>query len=407
MAGLSLTSEPSASQQGSSQSLPPLVDELQLHSMDDHENEVTRDSPAGSEKHPSISGIPFVANDELQLVDDYNVDSKLIGQPTTDHHETNKSDLSVCNVRRLRNGKAVVTVISGNHKKEGPGDAEKQSSDHNLSSLLPENTHYMHEQHHTVPIKSSQDRQKQPPKKKASKRTQATKEGVVHPPRVTRSKTRLMTQNGSIATVVSPLSSDTPLDSRDQTMGDAETHQKTHTRKARVKYNKPSGCSATVKDANCSTSEDHLLTTNNRDKNSIPQQNGCLNGSHEKQHSSSLPSEESSSQPLSDVTNSTCDGIFADVIRPSFIHSSSQNRVYQLVAGKKNKKPRKQQPRKTAMHGKNHTIGEDHPSSDQLQDTATSQESTPNDGHDNCLRQCHNRKASQHMKTSGEDGVSH
>jgi len=404
MAGLSPTSEPSASQQGSSQCLPPLVDELQLHSMDDRENEVTRDSPAGSEKHPSISGIPSVANDELQLVDDYNVDSKLSGQPTTDHHETNKSDLSACNVRRLRNGKAVVMVISGNYKKEGPGDAEKQSGDDNLSSLPSKDTRYMREQHHTVPMKSSQDRQKQSSKKKASKHTQAAEERVVHPPRITRSKTKLMTQNGSVATVVLPLSSDTPLDSRDQTMGDAETHQKTHTRKVRVKYNKPSGCS-TVKDANCSTSEDHSLTTNNRDKNSIPQQNGCLNGSHEVQHTSSLPSEESSSQPLSDVTNSTCDDIFADVIRPSFIHSSSQNRVYQLVAGKKNKKPRKQQSRKTAMHGKKHTIGENHPSSDH--DTATNQESTPSDGHDNCLRQSHHRKASQHTKTSGEDGVSH
>ncbi|XP_065885448.1 uncharacterized protein [Dysidea avara] len=405
MAGLSSTSELSASQQGSSQCLPPLVDELQLHNMTDCESEDMRDSPTGSEKHPSTSETPSVASNEPQLVDNYCVDGKLCGQPTTTDHQYT-SDMSACNVRRLRNGKAV--VLSGNHRGKGLGDAKKHSGECNLSSLPSEDTHYTHGQCHNGHMESSQEEtegQKWPSKKKAGKRSQTAEKGAVYPTRVTRSKTKLMTQNDGVdneAPVVPSL--DAPHSSRDQTMDDTETNQKILTSKAQIKYNKSTGCSRKVKDANYSTSERHLLTTNNRAKNSIPQQNGCLNGSHQHQHTSGLPSEEIS-QPLSDVTNSTCDDIFGDVPRPSFIHSSSQNRVYQLVAGKKNKKTRKQQPRKTAMHGKKHGTGgdaENHPTSDQ--DTASSQASTQGDQHDNCLRQCHHRKASQHIKTSGEDG---
>jgi len=395
MAGLSPTSEPSASQQESSQCLPPLVNELQLHSTNDDED--TRDSPTGNEKHLPIIGTPSVASNELQLGDNYSPVSR---QPTSGHNH----NTCACDVRRLRNGKEV--VISGSHQKQKLSGTKKQPGECNLALLPSEDTHYMHEQYQTGPMNSSQeeesDRQKQPTKKKASKHNQAAEKVAVRPPHITRSRAKLMAQNGEVPTVLPLLLSDKPPDSRDQTMGDTETHQKTRTSKAQVKYNKPLDCSVAVKDANYLTSKRLLLASNNRGKNSIPQQNSCHKGSHEEQHASSLPSEESLSQPLGDVTNSSCDDIFADITRPSFIHlSSSQNRVYQLVAGKKNKKPRKQQSRKAV---KKHTIAvdaENHPSRDQDQGSTTTYQ------HDNCLRQCHHCKASQHTRTSGEDGVSH
>jgi len=61
MADLSTTSEPSSQQ--SSQCLPPLVDELQLHCIKDGENSDTSDS--GSDKHPSVSGTTSVPNNEV------------------------------------------------------------------------------------------------------------------------------------------------------------------------------------------------------------------------------------------------------------------------------------------------------------------------------------------------------
>lgn len=311
-------------------------------------------------------------------------------------------------VRRLRNGKTV--VLSGNRRKLEPGYVEKQSSECNLSPLPCEDNYCARKQCHTGPTVSSKEktnRRKQTSKKKSSKLVQPPDNGDVCLPRVTRSKAKLMGQNGEgdSEAIVLPTSSDAPQSSHNQTMDDAETHQKTLTSKAQIKYNKPTDCSCTARGANCQTSERRLLSSNNRDKKSIPVHNhGCVNGSRKQQHCSGFSCGEES-QPLSDVTNSSCDDIFADGTRPSFIQSSSQTRVYQLVAGKKNKKPRKQQPRKTAMHVKKlSTTGdaENHPISDQ--ESASSQGSAQND---HCLRQYHPCKASQHMKTSGEYGVSH
>ena len=161
-----------------------------------------------------------------------------------------------------------------------------------------------------------------------------------HPIRVTRSTSKLMGTQAA-AESIQVRNRQSYHNGQDVSGGDIE-----NTDAGQIKYNKSRGFPATVKATNWTRSEMNRVFTNNGTKcneHSCRRVNSDVTkGSHVVDHILN-----DSLLPLHDVTNSDSTGSDATITTATVAKPHAQTRVYDLVAGKKSKKGKRHQPRKT------------------------------------------------------------
>ena len=161
---------------------------------------------------------------------------------------------------------------------------------------------------------------------------------VSHPVRVTRSTSKLM---GAQVAAENSQVCNRQAKGQDASSGDIENIDA-----GQIKYNKSRGFPATVKTTNWTRSEiNGIFTNNGRKCNEIScgrVNSDITKGSHVVDHILN-----DSLLPLHDVTNSDSTGSDATITTATVAKLHTQTRVYDLVAGKKSKKGKRYQPRKT------------------------------------------------------------
>lgn len=303
-----------------SQSLPT-VEALDLNNNNGNHGDVV------SDKQPPITAVNKLtvhAGDDKSRI-------SVVGKSTA------VSSYNVVNsklVRLDRNGKDV--TLPGNQETPGAVN-EAQKLPHKVSlpyvddGVDSSRSHHQDGGKHCAPSKR--------PSRKMSQQQQD--KNANNPIRVTRSTSKMMAAQVTTGNSKAPnkLDDDRCVDSL------SADDVKDSTNHGQIKYNKSRGFPATAKATNLTRSEMNSIFTNNGikcDGHHCTTVNGDVNkGSHIVDHILN-----DSLLPLQDVTNSSSNG---DTTGTAVAKSQAQTRVYDLVAGKKSKKGKRQQLRKTAQ----------------------------------------------------------
>ena len=298
-----------------SQSLPT-VEVLDLNNNGNHSDVV-------SDKQPPIASNKLTVN--------ANDDKSRISAVVVKSTAGRSSRRNIANNKLDRSGKDV--TLPGNQETPGAVD-EAQKLPHKVSLPYVDSSRSHHQDggKHCGASKR--------PSRKMSQQQQDKNAIANNPIRVTRSTSKMMAaqvtagnkQSGDSRQYVDSLPADDIKDS-------------TNTDHGQIKYNKSRGFPATAKATNWTRSEMNSIFTNNGTKcdghHCSTVNSDVSKGSHIVDHILN-----DSLLPLQDVTNSSSNG---DTTGTAVAKPHAQTRVYDLVAGKKSKKGKRQQPRKIAQ----------------------------------------------------------
>jgi len=368
-----------------------------------------------SQSLPTVEGLDLDNSDEV-IVDTLTCDKHL---PNTQVVTSNQVQLTVncCEGNKLSSGTATktklttrsmtsnvtvktsgddrdsqVVMLPGDQGDSVPGEAQKSPDKASLPYV--DNCIDTTGSHHQDGVADvNQHGGKHLTQRKSSQQQQ--KKNVHYPARVTRSTSRLIAQ-------LKKENTKQRSDYGDQTVDNSSDDQSCYTSNTcgsgQIKYNKSKGFSAQPKVTNWTRSEINGIFTNNGTKCKSYQSrtmnsNDGNNGSHFVDCIST-----DSFQPLQDVSNSND----KTTARPVHSHNS-QGRVYDLVAGKKSRKGKRQQLRKAAplvAHKKKLSS-----SSEGIEITKSSGEQhleSADSNNTTCVRPHHEQASQEHSKHSGE-----
>ena len=280
------------------------------------------------------------------------IDNKVVSNKLTVHASDDQSRISAvgkfiavssrhCNVANDklvkvdRNGKDV--TLPGNQETPGAVD-EAQKLPHKVSlpyvddGVDSSRSHHQNGGKHCAPSK-------RPSRKMSQQQQDKNANNLI---RVTRSTSKMMAAQVTAGNSKAPAKQ---LDDSRQCVDSLSADDSTNTNHGQIKYNKSRGFPSTAKATNWTRSEMNSIFTNNGikcDGHHCRTVNSEVNkGSHVVDHILN-----DSLLPLQDVTNSSSNG---DTTGTTVAKPHAQTRVYDLVAGKKSKKGKRQQLRKAAQ----------------------------------------------------------
>lgn len=345
----------------------PVVEALNLNS-NGNDSEVTVGGVACSEQHSPIN------TNKLQLSVNCSEGNNLNRDYVSDAPRKCKQLTCSSDVAgRPRKVPNKHVTLPGN---QGAGEVHEL---HNQTASLPCMADNTSSHHQDGVTDVDQHGKRHASKKRPSRKVSAQQKDSLPPVRVTRSTSKLMAQQPTAAAV--GVTSGQRSCDQNAVMEDnpvtKQSHCNVHTEASQIKYNHNGFSKVT----NWTVPEKRTFTNNGTTCDT--HHSICMNRNGSNKGSHFISDDDTSSdsvQPLQDVTNSTNDT--TAVGRPH--HFTQSGRAYDLVAGKKSKKgKRQQQVRKTQPHKKKHTTS-DNTSTTQL--TGLKREDTkstsPNDNED-------------------------
>lgn len=338
----------------------PTVEALDLNNCSCSEGMDDKQQPVAS---------PAVPTNELQLTINHceenksNIGNATDGARKCTNRMTRRLGSSSKPVKESGNGKdSEVVMLPSNQDKPAPG--EMQTLLKQVSLPYVESSGDGNQSHHQDGVADVKQHGKHHPssKRPGRKVSQQQEEKTNHPVRVTRSTSKLMAQLMAGSSEVSDKKSHHNGHHNGRAMENSadEISQSQHSTDddcGQIKYNKSRGFPATAKVTNWTRSEMNRIFTNNGTKHNGHQSSTVnRNDVNKRSHITDGHILTDPLQPLLDVTNSSTSSDTTANIKPL-----AQARVYDLVAGKKSKKGKRQQPRKAVLvpHKKKLTTSEE------------------------------------------------